>query len=356
MLDLYASAEHYADHLWPIWLQLRAAGVAQTAYSARSGSWWREATLPRPIAHRGTQPVIVSSYVDYQRTYPAPVVYVEHGAGQTYDGDGASAGHPSYSGGDGLDRVILFVCPSELVARRWRERYPSTPAVVVGAPKLDAWHAVRSANRVPEFAKEGERDGHDYPPVVAVTFHWDCPLVPETLSAWRHYDRALPRLVDWCAASGIELLGHAHPRVARPLAERWRHLGVEFVPRFDDVLRRAGVLAADNTSALYEFASCDRPVVVLNAPWYRRDVEHGGRFWSWADVGLQVEGPGELIDQVHRALDDPAHVRANRGRIVAEVYAHRDGQAAARAAAAIVEVLQHGDEVHRGRNSTGRGF
>ena len=45
--------------------------------------------------------------------------------------------------------------------------------------------------------------------------------------------------------------------------------GIEYVPDFDDVLRRADVYACDNSSTLYEFASTGRPVVVLNAPWYR---------------------------------------------------------------------------------------
>lgn len=350
MLDLYASAEHYADHLWPVWSQLTTRGLAQRAYSARSGDWWRSGVLPRPIDHRGVQPVIVGSYVDYQRTHPAPVVYVEHGAGQTYDGDTSSASHPSYSGGDGFDRVILFVCPSELVAARWRERYRA-PAVVVGSPKLDAWHD--------RAAKEGtERVGRDRSvPVVAVTFHWDCPLVPETRSAWRHYDRALPELVQWARSQQVELLGHGHPRIWRALAHRWEQLGVEPVRRFDDVLARAGCLVGDNTSALFEFASCDRPVVVLNAPWYRRDVEHGGRFWTWADVGVQCDEPGELRGAVDVALADPERVRANRGRIITDVYAHRDGQAAARAADAISEVLHHANPIHRPRSgSTARGF
>lgn len=264
---------------------------------------------------------------------PRPVVYVEHGAGQSYDGDPRSAGHGSYSGGKGLDRVVLFIGPSEHVSARWRERYPSTPAVAVGCPKLDA-----------RFSRLSERArAYDERRVAAITFHWDCALVAESTSAWRHFDRALPGLVSWAREHDVELLGHGHPRLWRTIAPRWRALGVEPVESFDAVLDRADVLVFDNSSAGYEFASLDRPVVVLNAPWYRRDVEHGGRFWQCADVGVQCDEPHELIAAVERALLDEPTVRANRERIVSQVYSMRDGRASSRAADAICDALRRLD-------------
>lgn len=294
--------------------------------------------LPRRSAQTGTQPVLVASHVDYQRMSPRPVVYVEHGAGQSYDGDPASAGHGSYSGGLGLDRVVLFIGPSEQVCARWRERYPSTPAIAVGCPRLDVWHRGRVATLA--------RDGHRSQATVAVTFHWECALVAESTSAWRHFDRGLPALKRWADEHDVELLGHGHPRLWPFIRPRWEQLGIEPVADFDVVLDRADVLAFDNTSAGYEFASLDRPVVVMNAPWYRRDVEHGGRFWRWADVGVQVDDSDALLDVLPYALSDPPVVRANRERIVSEVYGVRDGSASTRAADAI-ERLLNGDDVHR---------
>lgn len=334
---------------------------------------------------------MVASHVDYQRTHPAPVVYVEHGAGQTYDGDPISVDHPSYAGGEGFERVILFVCPSERVADRWRSVYPNTPAVVVGCAKMDRWHrpmfhmantttsltasepistrspaATSAAGRTIEHrgaaataslrssqAAHSSQDAHS---TVALTFHWDCPLVPETLSAWRHYDRHLPLLVQWARSEGVELLGHGHPRLWRRIVDRWQRLEVEPVERFDDVLDRAGLLCFDNTSAGFEFASCDRPVVVLDAPWYRRDVDHGGRFWQWADVGVRTGDPSTLIESLERALTDDDEQRANRERVSAEVYCARDGLAAERAADEIARVLDDGDTIRRLARPSLRGF
>ena len=99
--------------------------------------------------------------------------------------------------------------------------------------------------------------------------------------------------------------------------------------RFEDVVRRADLYIADNTSTLFEFAALDRPVIVLNAPWYRRGVEHGLRFWEFADVGVQVDDPESLVDAIGRALEDRDGSR--RRSIVRALYANL-GDATARAA------------------------
>lgn len=356
VVDRYSSLPHYAEHIAPIWTELERRGLAGESWAPRHGCWWGKPMGRRDLA----RPVLVAGLGDHQRVNPSPTILVEHGAGQAYV-DLASG---SYSGGPGWERARLFVCPNETVAGRWRATYPETPAAVVGAPKMDRWHAglrgrgetgdrgrsttpghggsTRTRNR--ETARisayeslEGRSTGTTA--TVAITFHWECRLVPETRSAWEHYDRALPDLVAWADRNGIRLLGHGHPRLWGRIERRWTRLGVEPVERLDDVLDRADLLVADNTSALFEFASTDRPVVVLNAPWYRRDVEHGGRFWTWADVGVQVDRPEELPGAIAVALADPPSIERRRAEIVGEVYHRRDGRAALRAADAIEEVL-----------------
>jgi len=313
LIDAYGSMPHYQEHVRPVWEALPAG-------------WRGEWLDPRQLHRRDTsRTVLVASWRDAQAVAPSPLVYVEHGAGQSYDGDPRGAGNGSYSGGAGLDRVRLFLCPSERVAQRWRAVYPSAGVAVVGCPKLDQWHqaarwAARSTAR----------------PVVAVTFHWECRLVPETRSAWPHYDQLLPRLA---ADPRWQLLGHGHPRLWGTIRRRWQQLGVEHTPELADVLDRADLLVGDNTSALYEFASTGRPVVVLNAPWYRRDVEHGLRFWSHPP-GLQVDRPAQLPDAIVRALADPPALQRVRAAAVAEAYDHVDGCAAVRAATAITKELR----------------
>jgi len=398
LIDAYGSLPHYCAHIAPVWDQLP---------DQLRGEWLD----PRRLHRRDpSRTVLVASWRDAQQVAPSPLVYLEHGAGQSYDGDPRGVGNGSYSGGAGLERVVLFLCPSDRVADRWRAVYPSAGVAVVGCPKLDRWHGLArqvrdggeqdggvvtgeaqeqvapsaqeppvlaggvavvqqqplggrglAADRAPSvllgdhlgeaplgqpvaqqqhLVAAGVGGGVDHgrdgtaAPTVAVTFHWECGLVPETRSAWSHYDRVLPHLA---ADPRWQLLGHGHPRLWGTIRRRWAQLGVEHTPELDDVLDRADLLVGDNTSALFEFASTGRPVVVVNAPWYRRDVEHGLRFWSHPP-GLQVDRPEQLADTIARALADPPAARRIRAAAVAETYAATDGRAAHRAAEAIKEL------------------
>jgi hypothetical protein len=322
-LHLYASLPHFADHLTPIWQALPEA-VRGEAWTARAGQPWGHRPDARELHRTRAEPVMVASLADAQRMHPRPLIYVEHGAGQSYDGDPRGSGHGSYSGGAGLDRVLLFLTPGEATAARWRATYRA-PAVAVGCPMLDRFH------RSPRDVSRGAA-------TVAVTFHWDCPLLPETRTALPHYRAALDSLRASVEAHGGRLLGHGHPRASRTMEALWKALGVQWMPRLADVLAEADLLVADNTSAAYEFASLDRPVLMLNAPWYRRDVHHGLRFWNLVP-GLQVDHPDELVPGVWTALADGPVLTGVRHQAVAAVYCATDGHAADRAAAAILEVL-----------------
>jgi hypothetical protein len=64
------------------------------------------------------------------------------------------------------------------------------------------------------------------------------------------------------------------------------------------------------------------------------------RFWEHADIGVQAEGPQDLVPAVTMALVDPPLQQARREAIVAEVYERTDGRAAWAAAAAIAELCR----------------
>lgn len=321
VVDCLASQGKYATHLAPIWLALDSSergtfyvvgGLANTIDA--EGLPGIKLGYPPP----GTTPTMVAGFVDEQQCR-RPVIYVEHGSGQSY----SDGGHvdPCYSGSLGHDRVILFLSPGETVADRWRRVYPITPAVAVGVPKLDWWH------RQP-------RRQRNKPPVVAVTFHSEGPLNPETIGAWSHYDSALPAL----AAAYPGMLGHGHPGIWRRIELRWRELGVEPVADLNEVFARADLLVADNTSALPEAASLGIPLLWLNAPWYRRDVTHDSRFWSWPKGQVTCDEPGDLVAAVGRTIDDPQPVREAREAMVRSIYVACDGRATERAVAAIRDV------------------
>lgn len=236
---------------------------------------------------------VVASYQDLVavRGRYRKIVLMQHGIGQSY-----SDANPGYPGGRDNDDVGLFLVPGEHPAKRWRSAYPHARVEVVGSPRLDDLPP-----RVPG------------PLTVAVTFHW-------RFGAFDFYRDAMPEF-----ARRFNVIGHGHPRASR-LPRFWRKAGIEHVPDFDEVCRRADVLIADNTSAMYEFASTGRPVVVLNCPTYR-GWDHGLRFWDAAHVGPNVERASELIPAVERALEHRPEDIAAREDALEVVYAYRHGAA-----------------------------
>lgn len=322
-IDALASERHFLDHLAPVWLAMPDALRGRFLVADR--------TLVRHAAGRGidavpatrtSDPLLVASYGDQKRGRrlgATTFVSMEHGAGQSYGGDPRSAHHGSYAGGADRDDTALFLVPNEQAAARWRVAYPTAQVSIIGSPRLDTLPA-----REPGPG-----------PVVALGFHWPCAIAPEARTAFPHFRSALPAL-----ARRFTILGHGHPRFMGRLASFYRSAGIEPVESFDDVLRRADLYVCDNSSTLFEFAATGRPVVVLNAPWYRRDVHHGLRFWDAATVGLQVDDPADLASTIERALADPPEQHAERERVIATVYARPAGGAARAAAGAIAAWLE----------------
>jgi hypothetical protein len=332
-LTAWASEVQYLDHLAPVWRALDSAERGRfhvtarlAAHAAALGIPAHEISLGAP-PRRQTGPVLVASWQDSRRVRPRPRVYLEHGSGQAYRGDARSAEHPSYSGSPGHEGTILFLCPREEVAARWRRRYPDVPAVAVGCPKLDT---VRP--------RHGGNAGAAVEPIVAISFHADLAHVcPEARSTWQHHAAALPKLRD-----EFKLLGHAHPRLSGAMRRRYRELEIGYEPDFARVLGQAHVYAVDNSSTMFEAAAAGIPVVVLNAPWYRRHVYHGGRFWDYADLGPTADHSDELPDAVADAVADSPARAAYRRQVAEAVYGSLDGQASRRAVEAIRATITGG--------------
>lgn len=222
------------------------------------------------------------------------IVLAQHGAGQSYGGDSRTARNPAYPGGEKNDAVGLFLVPNEYAAWRWQQRYPEATVRVIGCPRLDTLPRKEPG-----------------PVTVALSWHWHGYNCPEFASAFLEYLPVIPEL-----ARRWTVIGTGHPQ-RRDLRWRYEELGVEFVPDFDDVCRRADVLVGDNTSALYEWASTGRNVIVLNSRHYRPEVSHGGRFWAWQSIGPVVNDPADLADAVEVALSGPWPERA---LVLEEVY------------------------------------
>jgi hypothetical protein len=336
-LDAIAGERQFADHLAPVWRALpssiRGRFLAETPIVDHVRSLGidavplqRPAPLPTypPPRFNGT-PALVASYGDIKmarRLGYGPFVFMEHGAGQSYDGDRRSVQRSgSYAGGPDREDNELILVPNARCAERWRETYPGSRVEIIGNPMLDAL-----PTRQPGPG-----------PVVAISFHWPTPnaLGPEAGTAVGEYLPILPEL-----AKRYTVIGHAHPKGDWPKTMRryYERAGIPFVADFADVCRQADVYVCDNSSTLFEFAATGRPVVVLNSKHYRRDIEHGLRFWEAADVGMQVDKPGDLIETIQAALNDPPDAREAREAALDIVYPVRSGGAAL-AAAAIGEWL-----------------
>jgi hypothetical protein len=323
-ISAYATHESYWRHLQPIVDELRARGVEVACWSRRGKPWG-----PAAYGRRSNVDdiVLTASWVDAREWRDRVVVYVEHGAGQTYSTK-LTRFQNGYAGGGDLEHVELFLCPSERVAELWRARYIAR-AEVVGSPALDG---LSSARHDPHRARRV--DGNDDPsprPLVAFTCHWRMggDELPEGMPALPLYLEAI------AALEGVDVLGHAHPRIRSQMEREYSKLGIPFEPDPDVVLSSIDLLVADNTSLMYEAAALDVPVLALNAPFYRRDVEHGLRFWQFVP-GLQCDEPAHLASSIDVALRDGPVLKRLRARAARAAYDLVDGRAAARAADAVL--------------------
>lgn len=311
MIDLVVSHPHFWDHTKPVWEALgdNQGTLYAPRYLMRNGAEWppnREVNL-----------TLCSSIGDAKmiRSKHRPVAYLTHGMGQSYIGR-----HESYPGGRDRGMINLCLTTNEITAKEQQRFYPDVPAIVVGTPKMDKWYL-----QPPKPMGE--------PPLIVISFHWECNVAQEAKGALKYYKDIFVTL-----KRHFNIMGHSHPRIAGDAAKAFKQVGIPFINTFDEVLEKADVYICDNSSTIYEFASLNRPVVVLNAPWYRRNVNHGMRFWEFADVGYQCNFPERLVETIFKACEDPIEIRQRRMEIIEQVYPYRDGKSTQRAVEALVAV------------------
>lgn len=334
--DFVCTQSHFAEHMRPVYEALpkecrgkfitrRPAGkidLEEFAVVASISDLYRVHKKHRAIYATGTELVSVGK---------AKVALFEHGAGYTFIGSTRSS---SYAGGQGRSNVSILPAVNRWVQAANAKYYPRIPGPIVGSPKMDKVGKIRRRRK--------EK------PVVCVSFHWDCKIANETRWALPHFLKALP---DLGKTEEFEVIGHGHPRHWRSFERIFSRAGIEPVSSFEQVCKRADLYVNDSSSTIFEFAATGRPVVVLNAPWYRRQVSHGLRFWDYADVGVNVDGPGDLLPGIVRALEDSEEQQARRREAVAEVYPHR-GRSAERAAAVLLDWAErnvNGRDQHHGK-------
>ena len=322
-----AGFRHFRDHIAPITCEL-----GSTLYVV-------EGTDPTPAVHpkytdvkvetthktKGVNPahyvlddtispIIVAGRNDVLKSrygrVPRPIIGIEHGSGIQWEGN-TQWGNTSLA-------ISLLLVPGERLAQRYRKKVCGSVVRAVGCAKMDPWH-------------DGTF-GKDYDPeCVCISTHFDLRCYREGRTAWPEYSQALIDL-----AKNHKVIGHCHPRVWKQRKPIYEDHGIEPVQEFSEVLNRAGLYICDTSSTIYEFASLNRPVVVMNASWYRRDVNFGLRFWD--DIpGIQADKPEALAQCVDIALSDPEYLQEIRRKAIENVYVACDGKSAERAANAIQE-------------------
>jgi len=319
-IDVLVGEPQFVDHTTPVYKALPES--AQGDYivrSSRNTSLNDDGLIARASRQRvfattevtdPTRPILVTSWGDHQAARKmgrTRIARMEHGIGQSFiDSD-----HQSYAGGKDAADVELFLTPNQHSADRWQTAYPNARVEIVGCPKLDTL-----PERVPGAG-----------PVIALSFHWSVGLarpglLGETHGSIHEYRQVIPQL-----ARKFTLIGHGHPRAMGYLERIYRRSNIPVIKDFADVCRQADLYVCDTNSTIYEFASTGRPVVVVNGRHFRRNTEHGLRFWEAAGVGVQCDRPADLEAAMNEALIDSPEQQAAREAALDITYAYRTGAA-----------------------------
>ncbi len=344
-VDFFARRTHYIDHMAPVWMaldeSLRGSFYAPNLIQEYAASKGMDVVALRPagvnnkldVAPPGNGPLVTCAYADLQiavRKNPKrPQIFMQHGVGLTF-------AHTAYAGGAGMQReVSLFLDPNEHTRALIAKTFPHKAGFVVGTPKLDHWQLQERGKRKEERGK----------PVVCISFHWDgSAIAPEAGNAFEHYRTILPELAR---CEQFALIVHGHPRNLGALGLYYQQCGIEVVWDFEEVMERADLYVNDCSSTLYEFLVTGKPVVILNAPEFRRGIYSGIRFWEYTDVGPQVEQPADLLEAVLGELANAGKRKEERERAVRELYPYL-GQSATRAAEVIESfAASKGPEIHK---------
>lgn len=227
-------------------------------------------------------------------------ILLEHGAGQVYQSDVAGWCRGSFKSSY---RIKLFLGTNHYCVDAFKKNIKRTPAYVVGCPKLDnIQQEVNNYNN----------------PLVVFSWHWDCSSIPETRSGFEFWSKEV-LAIHKDKEKKFKIAVHGHPRIQdQTLAFCTKH-DIPFIKTFDFVLKNANIYVVDNSSTLYEFAVTTKPVILLNNPFYRREVRHGMRFWEHADLGLNCDQIGDIranIDYIITNRGD--NIPSKRKRIIVE--------------------------------------
>lgn len=317
MIHVFGSAPHYLDHLQVIWDHLgRFQGSRFSSHRDDREGWEKVGNTPAlfvPWVRRFSVNdwFLVSAFGDASRLYDAGhrnIILTEHGTGQRY----VDIKSPAFIGPERAHYVKEFWMPNPHAAKT-QAMFTKKPVRLLPPLRIQALREERA-----KFADQRQGD-----PVVVMSFHSLSTGNPEQRGTVRDWEMN-GALAHFAQMEGIKAVGHSHPSARNIVFPTWQALGVPVFEDFMDVIRYASVYVCDNSSTLFDAAACGIPVVLLNGRSYRPAVQHGLRFWQYADMGVSVwaraaEPQAALEKAIRSTLDrDPAKV--HRDRMVRDLY------------------------------------
>jgi hypothetical protein len=301
-LDFLARRSHYIDHMAPIYHHLPAQFRGSFHVSADLVEYARSQHIQDIQVFNKSGEfdyVLTCGYGDMTavtRMKRHKMINMEHGIGHGF-------GTAAYPNGPGRrDAIDLCLYPNRYTADK-ALAVRQNEYEIIGTPKMDAMVTTGS------WAASTK--------TICISFHWGNPgqNPPESGTAFEHYKKIIPVL-----NKKYTLIAHGHPLARDHQKPIYRDMGVEFVDDFMDVCRRASIYINDLSSTMYEFLCTGKPVVVLNAPWFRREVNWGIRFWDYSDVGINVEDPGQLFDAIDQTFENYLICEDARRKAIHDLY------------------------------------
>lgn len=235
--------------------------------------------------------------------------------------------------------TIRFV-EGEHRAQEIHRRFPAARVEVVGFAKLDPLLGPESARPRFNLAAHG-LDAAKRTVLYAPTFFpSSIELLPDN---WPEQFSEFNLVVK----PHFFTMQHARYAAQRRKIERWRKYPNVYVARDEDYsllpfMASADVLVSEASSALFEFAALDRPVVwcdFYKLRWsyrgplrYRFERRMDHTMLRYADVGAHAGDGASLLPTVRQQLDDPTQYHDQRRRYTEELIGATDGLAAQRIA------------------------
>lgn len=212
------------------------------------------------------------------------------------------------------------------------------PIVATGYPKLDVLFRSDTLGR-DDLMRQAGLDPQKKVVLYAPTFNIALSSMPILWMRVRHIaDENTCLLIKLHGSTMVQFKEHY-----LSLAEK--HENIHYIADMNlaPYMKIADVMVSDVSSAFMEFICLDRPVVLFNNPnredyinYDPRDIEY-----QWRDVGIQANTLEELLDGVHRSLDNPQEFSEKRRRYAGQLLAAQDGKSAHRVVEAVLDLMEN---------------